>query len=457
VDPGNILFWQTTYRFGSWNPWGEVFDLNPNAVQQSGYLLRLGAALGELPLGPYTFTATPAEPAGAEPIVSTASLPDVRALEPVASDTMQAQWVEANGQQYLQLSWAPVSDAPDRYQVMFINPETGRDIFYAAVPLVVPPAPPPPGGSVPYGWPWMRLGTDVLAEIAAVTGGPLPAVNWIVQTRVYDGPSNYARGHSNPVYVSLEAPPPPEPPVNDLFANATLVDPVPFTDTVDTRYATIDPDDIPQCNDPYGGVLKGTVWYAYTPAADVLVNANTYGSSFWPNMNVVQGAPGAFELVACGGGEVSFPAAAGQTYYFLVGTPEWSLDNGGNLVFYLTAVEPLSIGLNLDPVGSFDRVSGAAILTGTVTCNRPVEISLNGTVRQTVGRLNVIEAEIYGSVLCDGVTPWRVMGLSPSGSFGGGAAYVRLYASGWEPGTGQYDSAQITDVVSLRKPAKSRR
>ncbi len=459
ADPSNpspITFWETFYGVGSWNPASSSLTIL-GAFDNSGYQIELGNPPEPLGPGTYTFSVLPAGSGAA--IVSTTEFPPFNpafdALIPVQSALMQNEWVEVDGQLYLQLSWPPVPDFIDRYQVLFLHPATGKDIFYGLVPPNSGDFP-AGAGSVPPGWPWLRIGEDLLAQLVAVMG-PLDGVNWVVQTRRYFNSQNYVRSYSEPVWVSFETP---GPPANDLFVNATVVEPVPFSDFLDTRYATTDSDDVPHCNDPYGSSLQGTVWYAYTATADLLVNANTYGSSYPALLNVLQGTPGDFTLVACGWSEVNFMASPGETYYFLIGADGWWGEPGGDLSFYLNATEPLAIGLSVDPKGTFDRVSGAALISGTVICNRPVDIFLNGTVRQTVGRFNVIEASFYQTVPCDSVTTWQASAMSPAGRFGGGSAYVHLNASAFEPSTGQSDFAELTDVVSLRGgggPKRARR
>jgi DNA-binding beta-propeller fold protein YncE len=109
------------------------------------------------------------------------------------------------------------------------------------------------------------------------------------------------------------------------FANARVIAGVPYQDHADTSAAGPAPDD------PYCNGQGATVWYAFTPSQDMLLEANTFGSNYPTNLSVWVGARGALGFVACGADRVTFNASAGQTYYFMVG----SYGPGGDLSFQL--------------------------------------------------------------------------------------------------------------------------
>ncbi|MBI4241099.1 MAG: NHL repeat-containing protein [Candidatus Rokubacteria bacterium] len=70
---------------------------------------------------------------------------------------------------------------------------------------------------------------------------------------------------------ALAAPPP-----NDNFADATVIAALPFTETIDTRDATIEADEQTFCG---AGIAQRTIWYEFTPATAVSIEASTVGSS----------------------------------------------------------------------------------------------------------------------------------------------------------------------------------
>ena len=117
---------------------------------------------------------------------------------------------------------------------------------------------------------------------------------------------------------------------NDDFDNATTITGLPFSDTLDTAAATVAPDDPTDC----AGTNVHTVWYAFTPAADATLTADTSQSSYLAVVCVYTGSRGALNKVADGLQQASFQATAGVTYYFMVADYVF-FGEGGNLVFQL--------------------------------------------------------------------------------------------------------------------------
>jgi photosystem II stability/assembly factor-like uncharacterized protein len=141
-----------------------------------------------------------------------------------------------------------------------------------------------------------------------------------------------------------------EGPANDSFAAATTITSLPHAQAgLATGQATDEAGEpltapCPTTSVPYGK----TVWFRYTPAANMTLTADTVGSSFDTVLVVRRGTTlGGLTLVGCdddggGGGtggpsRVTFAATAGQTYYFQVGG--WRDGAGtaasGNLSFRL--------------------------------------------------------------------------------------------------------------------------
>jgi hypothetical protein len=123
------------------------------------------------------------------------------------------------------------------------------------------------------------------------------------------------------------------PPANDNFADATQIAALPFTDSQDTRAATVEDDDpFPSC-----GGREFTVWYAFTPVETARVEFNTFGSNFTASLAAFTGSPGAFTEIACNVfGPVRFTAVGGTTYYLMVG----GLGVGGSLMLNGQALAP---------------------------------------------------------------------------------------------------------------------
>ncbi|MEO7916316.1 MAG: hypothetical protein ABIR16_01630, partial [Dokdonella sp.] len=91
--------------------------------------------------------------------------------------------------------------------------------------------------------------------------------------------------------------------VNDDWTNATVITALPYSDTVTTSTATIEPTD-PQSICFVGAnssVGKGSVWYRYTTgASSEYLNLSTQGSSYDTVVQVFTGVAGAFDQVLGG-------------------------------------------------------------------------------------------------------------------------------------------------------------
>ena len=153
-------------------------------------------------------------------------------------------------------------------------------------------------------------------------------------------------------------------PVNDDFDNATVVGALPFSDSISAADATAAPDD-PGCI----GSDDHTAWYSFTPTSDVRISADTTGSDYSPTLSVYTGSRGALTQIACNFGDtgVAFEAAAGTTYYFMVGSCCGSA--GGNLVFNLSEA-PTVTSLTVDHVNPVTK-PGIVTISGTVACSTP--------------------------------------------------------------------------------------
>jgi hypothetical protein len=138
-------------------------------------------------------------------------------------------------------------------------------------------------------------------------------------------------------------------PANDEIAQATVITALPFTDSpLYTTAATTAADD-PDC------AGRGhTVWYVVTPAANLSMIVHTFGSKYDTTLSVYAGAPGALTPIACNNdyfngnssslqSRVAFSAAAGTTYYIMVGSS--GSGPGGRLLFW--AVEPAPLGASV--------------------------------------------------------------------------------------------------------------
>jgi RTX calcium-binding nonapeptide repeat (4 copies) len=129
------------------------------------------------------------------------------------------------------------------------------------------------------------------------------------------------------------------PPANDDFADAEVVNALPYADTRDTSDATSEPDE-PSLADLGCGFIGATVWYSFTPSADTVVAADTVGSDYDTILAVWTGSElSSLSLVGCADdsraglhSSVPFLAEAGVEYHIQVGG---FVAQGGALSFRL--------------------------------------------------------------------------------------------------------------------------
>lgn len=125
----------------------------------------------------------------------------------------------------------------------------------------------------------------------------------------------------------------------DDFANAMQITGLPYTNTMDTTAATSANDDPYFCTFP-----KNTVWYVFTPATAMRIQATTAGSDYNTALSAYTGLRDDLMLVDCNDNsdglqsELVFDVVAGRTYYFMVGVSGG--EPAGNLVFALDALVP---------------------------------------------------------------------------------------------------------------------
>lgn len=219
-------------------------------------------------------------------------------------------------------------------------------------------------------------------------------------------------------------------PANDDFDAATAVGALPFQAALSTVEATTASDD-PVCSGN-----GQTVWYAYTAASGRRVEVNTFDSNYDTTISVYTGARGSLTQIACNDdsqglqSKIEFDATAGTTYYIMAGS-YWN-GNGGDL--RLTVREPPppppppAITLSVDRTGAVDG-QGVASVTGLVTCNQPLGVSIGGSLSQTFLRRLVFQGN--GGTYVDCQPPnakWKMSLYAYNGRFAAGPAHTDVSA-----------------------------
>ena len=217
------------------------------------------------------------------------------------------------------------------------------------------------------------------------------------------------------------------PPLNDDFGSPIVISAVPFTNAQTTTKATTAADD------PFCAGSSHSVWYAFTPPTDMRVEINTFGSDYDTTLSVYTGTRGALTQIACNDNSgrtsqsrVRFDASAGVTYWIMAASYYyWS---GGHLVLnLLPAPPPLSIGLAVTQFGNVDPTTGQATVTGSITCSRPILVSIAGQLKQDHGQSS-LAGHFALVVPCDGTTDWIATAVTAPALFEGRAA--ELFVAG---------------------------
>ncbi len=163
------------------------------------------------------------------------------------------------------------------------------------------------------------------------------------------------------------------PPVNDNFADATIISGTPYSDVIDITGATTEPNEPQGCN--FG--VSRTVWYSFTPSSNGRLSAD-----FWDQYPFYDGILTAYRSDGSGiggltslgcawqGGSVAFDVQAGIVYYFQVGSI--SLNYGVihlNMAFYPAPANDdfanaLAIGAALLPYNDSETIAYATTQPG---------------------------------------------------------------------------------------------
>lgn len=220
-------------------------------------------------------------------------------------------------------------------------------------------------------------------------------------------------------------------PPNDLYGGSISI-PVGTTVSENTTEATTDADDVEMnvCGAP---AMDASVWFGLEATADSWVAVDVSESNYSAGVFVATGSPGSFEVVACGPGAVAFEAVTGVTYAILaIDDQQDGGGNGGQLILHLEEIPPPpDVSITVNRSGRFDSQTGAAIISGTVTCTGgPAEFSfIEVFVRQVVGRIFIDGFGFIEGFTCDGTAQaWSAEVFGINGVFRGGKSLTATFA-----------------------------
>lgn len=240
-------------------------------------------------------------------------------------------------------------------------------------------------------------------------------------------------------------------PANDDFDSATSIGSaataLPFADTSDTSEATTAADD-PDCNGN-----GATVWYSFTPAENMYIGADTFGSDYDTTLSVYTGSRGALSQIACNDdyeglqSKVRFDAITGQTYYLMIAS--FAGGPGGNLVFSVDVLPPpLTFDLTVDSVGKVDAKTGIATISGTFACSREAPGFFSVSLEQTIGRFKGSGSQFADFTCTNGMTKWSAE-IQGDVLYVGGRANVSVFAIAFDEIHGEIVLDEASRTVRL--------
>ena len=171
------------------------------------------------------------------------------------------------------------------------------------------------------------------------------------------------------VAMTLVAPASAASPSNDLPSGATDVTDLPFAIAQDTTGASVSTDDV-GCGS--GGLDQATVWYAFMPTENVVVEVDARPSDYLVGVTLFIGNPDEDGRADCNNDVLSFEADPGNTYFLLFADVNDDGVNGGSLKADIHLAPPaVEVNVTVDAVARVHPKTGQARLTGTITCDRP--------------------------------------------------------------------------------------
>ena len=249
----------------------------------------------------------------------------------------------------------------------------------------------------------------------------------------------------------------PPPPANDEFENATSIESLPFSATQTTASATTAADD------PFCSGNGASVWFTFTATTTMRIEADTFGSAYDTALSVYTGARGSLLALACNDNaegtlqsRVRFNVTAGVTYYLMVSA--FAAGPGGPLVLNVKeGPPPLSIDVSLFRFGSLSLTSGAAEVTGSVSCSQPALAVITGQLVQRHGN-TALSGHFSAVIFCDGTSSWQASVFVPPAMFRGraaallvaGPATVAANAFAFDFETGEFVQRNLIVDIILR-------
>jgi hypothetical protein len=188
-------------------------------------------------------------------------------------------------------------------------------------------------------------------------------------------------------------------PVNDSVSGAIALTSFPVISTVDMTETTLDPED------PWCDAVTGNVWYRYTATAEESLTVAI------PDIEPATRVCVLPDSIGAGTYSIIFPGETrtlildqGRTYYIELAVVEFATSATLDLA---RGPAPFDLQLVVD-TSVADRVTGAAIIGGTITCSEPATFAdLNVRVIQPAGKKRTVDGSVFVQLPFCGPSPTR--------------------------------------------------
>lgn len=126
-----------------------------------------------------------------------------------------------------------------------------------------------------------------------------------------------------------------------------------------------------------------------------------------------------------------------------------SAGNTASATFKVTVLRPLDIRVQLDRSGSVNPSTGVATVRGTVWCNRPIAVGLNGELKQTIAGRMVTSGFSIQADCAPPASAWTAKVIAANARYSGGPADASVAASACDQFSScDFDAA--TQKITLR-------
>jgi hypothetical protein len=128
-------------------------------------------------------------------------------------------------------------------------------------------------------------------------------------------------------------------------------------------------------------------------------------------------------------------------------------DTSGNTSaasFTVTVLPPVDLVLVVDRAGSVDKKTGVTTVSGSVSCNQTISVSVSGTLKQTVANRGQVDGTFFTGIDCTrpGVT-WKATVTPDIGRYNAGNADINATAFGCNGDFTSCDGDQVLRSIKL--------